>query len=488
MTDWRTIPNLGTKGTSLHAACSRADTEAIRLSLLHTKNPNALTEDGQSPLWILARTSAPLNCWQILLPFCDPTIQWHGQTLLQYLCAMKQPDDIVLFLLNDNRLRPLMAGKPLDTHSRLLDIGIKPSATSTSLCNVGPLDICLRNLNARLARALLTQGQTCTFRQHALAIPLRLPLVEGTTRWQDFIDSVEVFLQSMAPDDVNVQGSDGNNIVNLCALFGKSVTHECPIRIESLIRTLEKYGVNLDAPAVDGMTPLMQSINRGHVAFAEALIRHNVALNTVDRLGRSAVFFAQHRSLLKILNSQGISVESRSFQGRTPLLDAIVEGRSIDVLLEAGANIEVYDTQRRSVLHYAVATGRVDVLKRLLKCNLDANIRDGHGRTPLHWLGHSVLELNDENTCTHCRQSFCKHDFEQSLAILYTLLAHEGNLCARDDQGNLPFFLPKLSHLPKINPFPCCRNPVDFELSLIFHMVSAAALVGMGRKHTATLW
>ncbi|CAE8605668.1 unnamed protein product, partial [Polarella glacialis] len=57
--------------------------------------------------------------------------------------------------------------------------------------------------------------------------------------------------------------------------------------------------------------------------------------------------------------------------------------RLVELLLKAGANVNLQDAKGVTVLHVAVFEGHPQIVKLLLDADADTNIKDRHGQTPL---------------------------------------------------------------------------------------------------------
>ena len=72
--------------------------------------------------------------------------------------------------------------------------------------------------------------------------------------------------------------------------------------------------------------------------------------------------------------------------GKTPLLSAAFNG-DLDIvrlLLEASADKEKFDIERRTALHIASEEGHLETVRLLLESGTNRDPRDNQGRTPLH--------------------------------------------------------------------------------------------------------
>ncbi|KAG7210887.1 hypothetical protein KM043_012368 [Ampulex compressa] len=82
-----------------------------------------------------------------------------------------------------------------------------------------------------------------------------------------------------------------------------------------------------------------------------------------------------------------VPINARNHTGETALHAASAIGCAelVQLLLDAGANVNVFTEQRRTPLHVACASGNVPTVKLLLNCGTcEVNAKDRNGETPLH--------------------------------------------------------------------------------------------------------
>jgi ankyrin repeat protein len=75
---------------------------------------------------------------------------------------------------------------------------------------------------------------------------------------------------------------------------------------------------------------------------------------------------------------------------RTPLVMATLQGdlEIIDLLVSCGADINKYDVDQNSSLHYASRTGKIDIVEYFLYKRADYSIKNINGETPLDLVGN----------------------------------------------------------------------------------------------------
>ena len=102
--------------------------------------------------------------------------------------------------------------------------------------------------------------------------------------------------------------------------------------------------------------------------------------------------------LVQILLDHGALADTKDANGRSPLLDATLQGRKelVQILIKHGADVSTRDSAGRTALHEAASQGHEEVTLVLLKNGADVAAKDNAGMTPLHWaaiMGHGGVAL-----------------------------------------------------------------------------------------------
>ncbi|KAF4997848.1 hypothetical protein FDECE_11966 [Fusarium decemcellulare] len=126
-------------------------------------------------------------------------------------------------------------------------------------------------------------------------------------------------------------------------------------RQDRIVQLLLDYGADANTPTVDILTPLHHVIIQDRdvgISLVKMLIRADVDLNTPFPINRVR---------------------------RTLLMDAAAESNVAltELLLEAGADVNFFDTISSSALHLAVGRGSLDVVKSLLHASANPDIPFG---------------------------------------------------------------------------------------------------------------
>ncbi|XP_029416492.1 palmitoyltransferase ZDHHC13 isoform X2 [Nannospalax galili] len=122
-------------------------------------------------------------------------------------------------------------------------------------------------------------------------------------------------------------------------------------------------------------TPLHWAIRQGHLPTVILLLQHGADPTLIDGEGFSSIHLAvlfQHMPIIAYLISKGQSVNMTDVNGQTPLM------------LSAYKVIGVVDkVHQNTPLHWAVASGNVSAVDKLLEAGSGLDIRNAKGETPL---------------------------------------------------------------------------------------------------------
>ena len=135
-----------------------------------------------------------------------------------------------------------------------------------------------------------------------------------------------------------------------------------------------------------------------HVDTIQVLLKAGIAIDDMDRSGRSALHYAMRMGNLKIakelLNSDA-NPNLQDYMHWTPLHTAASKDKEFsELLLENKADVQSRDEDGWTPFHVAAQNGRVDVMEVLWKA-APAVIRRSSkdGRTPLHFAGREIESM-----------------------------------------------------------------------------------------------
>ena len=140
------------------------------------------------------------------------------------------------------------------------------------------------------------------------------------------------------------------------------------------VRVLVDAGVHVNAKDdVKGATGLMIAAG------------HDYRRSPDGRVGQ----WGGNSAIVQILLDAGADIEFKDFSGRTALMWAVQEeghGEIVDVLLRAGADVNAKDRAGRTALMLTASRNdNPDVIARLIKAGADVNAQDANGETVLIW-------------------------------------------------------------------------------------------------------
>lgn len=158
------------------------------------------------------------------------------------------------------------------------------------------------------------------------------------------------------------------------------------------------WGTNVNQAGPDGDYPLHVAVSQGRVAIAKELLKHGAKTDVRDALGRTPLQLALANGKVpaaKLLLDQGADDD---LQG---LLFDLIQTQSADkdtleFLIQNGVDINATGPDGMTSMHVAVASGDVQLTKRLLTVGADVNRVDAAGATPLSL----ARALNDPTTAS----------------------------------------------------------------------------------------
>jgi uncharacterized protein len=177
-----------------------------------------------------------------------------------------------------------------------------------------------------------------------------------------------------------------------------------------ILRMLLAAGVAPDTANHEGQTPLMIVARAGNVAAAQVLLEHGADVNAAEGWGgQTPLMWAtsqQHPEMVRVLLEHGADPDMRSADrnwqrrvtseprkkimnegGFASLHYAAREGclACMQLLVAAGAQIDITDPDRTTPLQIAILNGHLDLARALIEAGADIDRWDFAGRTPLYY-------------------------------------------------------------------------------------------------------
>ncbi|KAH9028687.1 hypothetical protein EDB85DRAFT_2147778 [Lactarius pseudohatsudake] len=174
-----------------------------------------------------------------------------------------------------------------------------------------------------------------------------------------------------------------------------------------VVRSLLKYGADVDARGVVGQSPLQLASHRGHLNVVRCLLDHGADAEFRSDVRMTPLAYAASLGTLEIVRvllEHNVDVNSQDKAGLTPIHRLLLEGgfstsrsdhpQIVRLLLEHGADPNIRDNRHRTALHLVPSWGlmsswdlvlslRVEIARILLAHGADVNAGDAGGRTPL---------------------------------------------------------------------------------------------------------
>jgi ankyrin repeat protein len=216
-----------------------------------------------------------------------------------------------------------------------------------------------------LLMAVLSLGVAGRPAAAALAEAREVPLVKAVKAADTA--AVRALLQQQV--DVNAPEVDGTTPLHWAAHQGDLEAAQLLIRVGANVKAANRYGV----------TPLTLACIKANAAMAESLLKAGADPNTSLPEGETVLMTAARTGnvdLLRVLLAHGADVNAReSWRGQTALMWAAAENHAAAVhsLVELGADINARSNGGWTPLLFAVRAGRIDAAAALLEAGADVN-------------------------------------------------------------------------------------------------------------------
>lgn len=228
---------------------------------------------------------------------------------------------------------------------------------------------------------------------------------------------------------------------------------------------IDNRSMDVNARGGRYVTPLHAALNKGakeHLDIARLLIEHGADVNAQDDEAssplRMALDFKQFEVVPPLLRKGAdANVRLNGHSESTPLHIASCSGHPIVVqlLLEYGAEVNVWDGKGRTPLHIASNNGDSNAVQMLLEYRADVTSRDKKGCTPLHLVSikgnlEIVKLLVEHDADVNARDGKLLTPLHLASAngnrkVAELLITHGADVKARDNKSSTPLHLASLN-------------------------------------------
>lgn len=210
-----------------------------------------------------------------------------------------------------------------------------------------------------------------------------------------------VLLEAAARNDIEEVKKLLNNGVSpdACNEDGLTALHQCCIdNNEEMLLLLLNYNADVNAEDSEKWTPLHAAATCGHLNLVKLLVKHGANLLAVNADGNMPYDICEDDEVLDYIElemakkgiTQNLIDNTRSSKEREMLND-------MKILASNGESLERYDNQGATPLHIAAANGYLSVATFLLEQGVQTDVKDKDEWQPSHvaacWGHVEILEI-----------------------------------------------------------------------------------------------
>ena len=145
---------------------------------------------------------------------------------------------------------------------------------------------------------------------------------------------------------------------------------------------------NIESKTGDGCTPLMIAAFNSKLHAVKWFLEKGATVTREDNSGANALHFAAEggdTDIIDLIHTHLLNIESKTSQGRTPLMMAALGGKlqAVKWFLEKGATVNCDDNSGRNTLHFAAEGGDTDIIDLIHTHLPNVDSKTNEGYTPL---------------------------------------------------------------------------------------------------------
>ena len=145
---------------------------------------------------------------------------------------------------------------------------------------------------------------------------------------------------------------------------------------------------NIESKTGDGCTPLMIAAFNSKLHAVKWFLEKGATVTREDNSGANALNFAAEggdTDIIDLIHTHLLNIESKTSQGRTPLMMAALGGKlqAVKWFLEKGATVNCDDNRGWNTLHFAAEGGDTDIIDLIHTHLPNVDSKTNEGYTPL---------------------------------------------------------------------------------------------------------
>ncbi|KAF5621165.1 ankyrin repeat [Fusarium tjaetaba] len=163
-------------------------------------------------------------------------------------------------------------------------------------------------------------------------------------------------------------------------------------------------------------TPLHHAAENGTLSVCKLLLQHRADVKAADVDRKTPLHFAAIHGkpeVIDLLLEKGSSIDGLSRTRQTPLHLAVKHPKSVQTLLDNGADPNVKDNLSQTPLHLATRYTCLDSVELLLRKEAEIEAEDDKGRTALYYAIHNGNLEMVKKLCSHGEDG---HDWHRELS------------------------------------------------------------------------